>query len=105
MTKKLTSLEYERMESTRLKRELRSKELLLLSQKAERINDKQHILELMIKTLELERRQVLDDKQTVQANLAKEKQENEELLNGIKKRLKISGKFGYNPDTLEIVEE
>lgn len=105
MSKKLTSLEFERMEHYRLLKELRAKELAILNLQVDRIADKQRILELMIKNLDIERHSIVSDKEKVNKRAGKERDEYEVILSKIRKRARLTGKFGYNPDTLEIVQE
>lgn len=105
MSKKLSALEFERMERARLLKELRSKEGESLKLQSELINAQKRILELQISNLELKRRDVIEHQAKVNQKIADDKKQYEDVLTGIKKRLKLKGKFGYNPDSLEVVED
>ena len=104
MTKKLTPLEAEKMEKARLLLELREKELLLVNSEHKALDHRQQILQLMISNLTIERHAANDKKAEVLASKERDKKVHDEFLASVRKRLKLVGKFGYNPDTLEIVE-
>jgi len=103
--KRLTQLEYERLEKLRLLQEFRGKENQILALRERSIADRKAVLEMSIKNLGLERLEIERECQKVTAALANDKQEHTTLLEDIRSRLGIEGKFGYNPDTLEIVQD
>lgn len=105
MPKKLSSLEAERLEYSRVLKELRQKETAFLAQAMERLSDRQKILELQIKNLDIERFLISKDREAVKAKTAQERKDHDALLEQIRKRLKLKGTFGYNPDTLEIIQD
>lgn len=104
-TKTLTELEVERLEKHRLLDEFRAKEIEALDLRLSQLQEKRTILELSIRNLEIERRNLLDAKTTVLKQREKDRLERVTHLEQIKARLNVKGNFGYNPDTLEIVQE
>lgn len=105
MTKKLSAFEVERLERARVLKELRSKEQVNLQLQFELVSARQKILELSIRLLDLDRHQIADDREKVNVKTATERKEYENDLAAIKKRLKLTGKFGYNPDTYEVITD
>lgn len=105
MTKKLTPIEAEKMERARLVFELRDKESALVAEKRRGLDSKQQILQLMISNLTIERRELNDELEKVQVKKTSEKKAHDEFLATVRKRLKLTDKFGYNPDTLEVMED
>lgn len=105
MSKTLTALEFEKMERARLLKEFRSKEAELIEARAKLVNARQQMLELSIKNLEIERRVINEDRDKLSSQRESDRKAYEEVVEGVKKSHSVEGKFGYNPDTLEIIEE
>jgi len=105
MSKKLSPIEAAKMEQARLLIALREAEAALITEKRKGLDARQQILQLTIANLALERRALHDEMEKVKANRNAEKESHETFLASVRKRLKLPGKFGYHPDTLEIVEE
>lgn len=103
--KVLTRLEFEQLENGRLRRELLEKELLLADMKRERVADQKKILDLMIQCQEIDRRNIQAEKDSTLGKLRALKAPHDEVKREICVRLGIEPgtKFGYDPDTLEIV--
>lgn len=93
------------MEHARLLIALREAETALIAEKRKGVDARQQILQLTIANLTVERRALHDEMEKVKSNRNSEKDEHELFLASVRKRLKLPGKFGYHPDTLEIVEE
>lgn len=104
-SKQLTELEYERLEKSRLLQEFRAKEMEILKLQERHLSDRKTVLEMSIRNLSLERLEIERERQKVGASLEAEKEGHREILAGIRSRLDLKGEFGYNPDTLEIVQD
>ena len=82
-----------------------SKGLEILELQKQAVKDRRTILMYTIKNLdfqELEMNQkIADVKRDIENNSEKRKK----YIESIKKRLRITKRFGFNPDTLEIIEE
>jgi hypothetical protein len=103
--KKLLEVEFERMEKARVLRELRAKEVALVDLKAKFLDAQEMILKLQVKCLEIERRVCADDRDTISGRKRMDAEAAEENMSKIKERLSIKGRFGFDPDTLEVIED
>jgi hypothetical protein len=101
--KKLTELEFERLEKNRAILNGIEGEVKLEKQRLSEVDLRQKILELMIANLNVERLGLSKNITGLNERKMREKSHHEEVLAKIKKRLKIKGAFGYNPDTLEVI--
>jgi len=83
---------------------IENRDLEILQLKKQALKDRKTILAYTLKNLdfqEIELQQKINEiKNKNEINNEKRKK----YVEGIKKRLKISGSFGFNPDTLEITE-
>lgn len=101
--KKLTDAEFEKLERFRVEGELRKKELDYLEAKNQHVNDQEIIIQLMQKNLEVDRLKLAKERETLITATRKTKEQREQLMETIKERLELKGRFGYDPDTLVVV--
>ncbi len=102
--KELLPIEFERMEKERLTRELRDKERDYVRLKIAGLQDKKKILELMGRCYATDEKLAHDDLAAIEAKCAAEKTKHEAFVSTIRERLGLEGRFGYNPDTLEVIQ-
>lgn len=102
---KLTSLEFETLEKHRLTVELQRSTLNL------HFAEKQN-LELTAKVLELKREIAIRSLANKDAEMSQIRSSIEKMLDAqalasskVTKRLKIKGRFGYDPETLEVIPD
>ena len=100
----LTPLEFERLEKARLQSELRQKDSLVLRLKLSSLKDKRKILELTSRCYDLDEKLLSEELATLDSQAVLEKKAHEGTLQEIRARLGITGRFGYDPDTLEVVK-
>jgi hypothetical protein len=102
--KTLTEAEVERLEKHRLLCEFRDKELELIDSKVEAIGLQTTIHKLSLRNLELTKNELLSKKRETSEKSQADKISRVKTLDKIKSRLGIEGNFGYNPDTLEVIQ-
>lgn len=102
--KVLTQTEFERLERYRIESDLRKKEFEYLEAKNQHIIDRDLIINLMHKNLEVDRMKLEKERETLAIATQRTKQDREKTLKAVKDRLSLTDRFGYDPDTLEIVE-
>jgi hypothetical protein len=103
--KRLTSLEFERLERARVLKDLRAKEQECLRLKQQAVKDRRKVLELTARCYDLDDKLLFDELTALETKTRSEKDGYDKLLGEIKERLAIAGKFGYHHETLEIVED
>ena len=103
--KKLKKDEFLQLELEHLNSELLTKDKEILEFKRQLNRLTKSNLQHMIKDLDYECLSLKTELNTVEIKREKQKDKRNIVLSKIRKRLKLSGKFGYNPDTLEILED
>ena len=93
-----------RMERARILLELREKELALVAEKRRGCDSRQQVFQLMLTNLTIDRRELNDEHEKTLARKLSDQKVHEEFLATVRERLGLLGAFGFNPDTLEIVE-
>lgn len=102
--KKLKQSEYLELELEHLMVDAVEKDKEIAQLKMDLAHSRMSTLKYMIKELQMEKVQLADDLQNLSKKREAQTKKRSALLDKIRKRLKLSGKFGYNPDTLEIKE-
>ena len=104
MPKTLLPDEALRMERARILLDLREKELALVAERRKGCDYRQQACQLMITNLTIDRRDLNDEHEKTLAKKLSDQKTHEEFLATVRERLGLLGAFGFNPDTLEIVE-
>lgn len=104
-TKKLTKTEFyklqwfsERAARLRLEEELKRKDIRI--KQLNRV-----ILQYKIRDEDLEISSLEKEEQNIKAQAKELKLEQSEVLKRVRKRLKLDGRFGYDEETLEVIED
>jgi len=85
--------------------ELRKAENEILQLKRARIEDRKIILQMSFERVEVDRRVLAEEEKKLLDKQNADKKIRDELLTGIQSRLELkSTKFGYHPETLEVIE-
>lgn len=103
--KKLTKEEFLELELLHAKSDIMNREKVILELRKELIDMKKSLLVYANKEMEVN---LVDLDKTLSALNKKAedgKKERESSIGKVKKRLKIKGRFGYDPDTLAVLEE
>jgi len=103
-TKKLKKEEFFELELTHVNDELLKKECEILNLKKQLAQSRKSTLKYMIKELDEGCVVVNEELGILRLRVEKNKKTRDSCVDRIRKRLKLSGKFGYNEDTLEIKE-
>jgi hypothetical protein len=104
--KKLTELEVSNLEKSHVISDLRKAEDEIIKLRKCRIEDRKTILQMSIERISFESKNILDDEKELNKRKEIDNKARETILAEIKKRLNLkNSNFGYNPDTMEVVQE
>jgi len=105
MTKKLTKTEFYKLQwyNERAERMKLEQELLRQQVKVKQLN--RALLQYKIKDADLEITSLDREAKNVEAQAKELKSEQSDIMKRIRKRLKLNGRFGYNEETLEVIED
>lgn len=102
--KLLTALEVAQMDHYSLLKEYRRKERECVSARQATVEDKKAIAQLSIRCFESDAEKLAEEMKAVEKRSLQDKEKQEALLSGIRERLGLTGRFGFNPDTLEVIQ-
>lgn len=105
MTKKLTEAEHALIEKNHLQKKLCEKDEEILQYKLQHINNQKHILELQSRLLESQKQQISEERKAIEHNKSQADQAKNDHMDAVRERLGLSGRIGFNPDTLEVLDE
>ncbi len=104
MAKKLKKDEFFDLESQHVSKELLDKDKEILELKIELFKSRKSILKYMIKELDVDCVRMDKELKDFDKKYEVDSKKRNEILDRIRDRLKLLGRFGYNSDTLEIIE-
>jgi len=104
MTKKLTEVEFERLERGHALKALRARELELCKLREEKIKERENFLKASLSLLQVERQDVAKNRNQVIAAIKSDEESNNAVKKAICERLKISEPLQYDEDTLEVFD-
>jgi len=104
LVKTLTEIEYEQLERYRALEELQKSRQDCIKYQTDIIELKKINYDLAIKALSVDKFVISENKKQIDNETIKVMAKKNIIHDVIRKRLSLNGKFGYNPDTLEIVE-
>ncbi len=101
--KKLDKVEFFELELSQANAEILKKEHQILDLKKQLSQSRQATLKYVMKELDVERLDINNELKSLNVKVEKQKKIESLCIADIRKRLKLSGRFGYNSDTLEIL--
>lgn len=107
MTNKLSELELVKLEQHSLVRELRNAEALLLNEKQRNLELEKEIFKLKIEVQESVSQMINNDRRSLEGRKKAESGQYDSFINSIRKKygLKKDSRFGFHPETGEILED
>jgi len=75
----------------------------LLNLKMENLTLKESQSQLILKDIGHQRKDIIDDRSKLSKERADLQKKYEDFVESVRKRLKIKGNFGYNPETAEVI--
>lgn len=102
--KLLTALEVAQMDYYNLLKELRAQERENVTARQECVANKKSMAQLSIRLFENEAEKLTGELKAIEKRSLQDREKQEALLTDIRGRLGIDGRFGFNPDTLEVIQ-